>query len=229
MQIVLTHKPANYPRFGRALVTRQLSFTAVVQTGDAEVYVAILSLVRAELLLQEKSGKDYAEVIATYLSFRKLCSTSGVLTLMVVFDVDKYPSETIVVNDLDACITKCCRSSTLPEFSSILDLLYEGFSAMSLNQGHLVNLIHVSDIIMRHAPEGLIYVLTYFLKHAHVIEGSLKLLQIHLSKSLAIFAELAATEGGNHLRESMLNFMGNQFNDRVSRSERDVRTETSFL
>ncbi|KAI0085622.1 Urb2/Npa2 family-domain-containing protein [Irpex rosettiformis] len=168
-----------YPRFGRALVARQLSPIAVTQTNDAEIYAVILSLVQVELLPQiSDTGKDYTEVIATYLAFSGLCFGS-------------------VLTDLDASIAKCCRSSTSAEFSSMLDLLFGGLSANGLSENYLVNLIHVSDVIMRHAPEG-----------------SLKLLQIHLSRCLTIFAELMASERGNHLREHILTFMGNQFNDR---------------
>ncbi|KAI0343910.1 hypothetical protein BDW22DRAFT_1473650 [Trametopsis cervina] len=116
-------------------------------------------------------------------------------------------------SDLDNCMGKFCRAMTQSAFGSTLDLIYEGLSLKGLSTDSLVDLIHGADIIMRNSPEG-----------------SLKLMQSHLSSCLTVFADYAVSDDGGKLRDSILAFMGDQFNDRPAMiRQQDLSSVWSIL
>ncbi|KAI0690683.1 Urb2/Npa2 family-domain-containing protein [Cytidiella melzeri] len=186
-----------YPEFGRTLTRRQLTCANSLRRQSTEVYVVILSIVHAELLAQshETGGIDLSAAVATYLAFCDLCSAS------------------VDINDLDECMAKFCRLSPPSDFSSMMDLLYDGLSTKGLCESSIGSLIQVTNVMMRNSPEG-----------------SLKLLQTHLSRCLNLFANLVAGKEGSYLRSNILAFMGYQFNDRPAMiRQQDLSSVWSIL
>jgi hypothetical protein len=127
-------------------------------------------------------------------------------------------------------MAKFCKVLSLRAFSALLDLVYEGLSAKGLNESSLVNLVHLNDVVMQNSPDGSsTYCSMSAVQWSYILIGSLRLLQIHLTRCLGVFADSIAFGKGDHLREPVLAFMANQFNDRVSNSLGSFAVITNLL
>lgn len=151
------HSQETHPPFGRALTSRQLASSRHDDdVRPPETFVAILSIVQAELGRQRTSGaeNDLSPVIATYLVFSSFCQGSGESGCNGVVPIEHNNSSLPGLDELDNCLAKMCRLSTPPEFMALLDLVFNGFSSRGLSEANTGDLIHVSDVMMRNAPEG---------------------------------------------------------------------------
>jgi len=102
-----------------------------------------------------------------------------------------------VIRDADIRISQAIKALSVPDFSSILDLVSDGLSHSGLDMQDLGNLVHLSSVMLPNAPEG-----------------TLKITQGHFTRSLSQFVKQRKYIEDPDLRISVLAFVSKHFNER---------------
>ncbi|KAI1797672.1 Urb2/Npa2 family-domain-containing protein [Ganoderma leucocontextum] len=102
------------------------------------------------------------------------------------------------VTDLESPLASDCRMLSTGSFSSLLDLVYDGLPLQKgLSTPDVVNLIRLSSILLREAPEG-----------------TAKICQAHTTGCLNLFADNEHFTASPALRGEVLDFLVRQCSDR---------------
>ena len=118
---------------------------------------------------------------------------------------------------LEMRLASACRLLSPDAFSTMLDLVHEGVPSKSgLGGQEVANLVRLSSILLREAPEGKgshdLNVATVFI----ALPGTSKVCQAHTTKCLHLFADDERFTAVPCLRREALDFLVRQCNDRVS-------------
>jgi hypothetical protein len=126
----------------------------------------------------------------------------------------------------DLLICKACKDLPATDFSYMLDLCWESLSGNGLSSDDLTCLVHLSALLLHHAPQGRCIV-KISLGCSPFPLGTLKVIQEFTTHSLNLFASYPMFYSGPlSLRLEVFDFIAHHCSDRVSS---DHSTSLPFL